>query len=271
MLGGKHKQPLGYTIIEVMIVLAVSGLMFIISTLFINGKQAQTSFTQGVNGMASNIQSIIEQVTDGQYSDIPLKCLYYPIPKITNPNIGTSPGSSQGTNSTCVFLGKIMHFKGSSNYELVSLAGGRVDNSDNLLTSLSQADPKVINSLTINQTVPQSLSISRITVFRLSGLGQQSSQSYAIGFLQSQGALNNGGFESGAQTTQIYYDNANTPIGTPFNPGNLRLAYNVDICLTDETRYAEITFGVDRSGTNSNPLSVAVKMDGTTKPVSLCG
>ena len=75
MLGGKNKQPLGYTIIEVMIVLAVSGLMFIIAATFINGKQQRATFTAGVNEMASELQNVIEQVNDGSYADVPLNCV----------------------------------------------------------------------------------------------------------------------------------------------------------------------------------------------------
>lgn len=54
MKGGK--SPLGYTVVEVMIVLAVSGIMFLVAANFINGKQQKTSFANGVNEMASRIQ-----------------------------------------------------------------------------------------------------------------------------------------------------------------------------------------------------------------------
>ena len=68
MNGGK--RPLGYTIIEVMIVLAVSGVMFIIAASFISGKQESTAFTEGANEFASQLQQTIAEVADGQYSDV---------------------------------------------------------------------------------------------------------------------------------------------------------------------------------------------------------
>ena len=59
MLGGRNrhsKQPFGYTIVEVMIVLAVSSAMFLIAANFINGKQERTAFSQGSNEMVSQLQ-----------------------------------------------------------------------------------------------------------------------------------------------------------------------------------------------------------------------
>src|SRR4051812_28553600 len=105
MNGGK--LPLGYTVIEVMIVLAVSGLMFVIATNFISGKQAKTSFTAGSNELASKVQDLIGEVNDGKYSDIPLSCSAN-IGGPTSVSDGAPDAETQGTNPQCVFLGKIL-------------------------------------------------------------------------------------------------------------------------------------------------------------------
>src|SRR5579884_2456783 len=156
MKGGKNKKPAGYTIVEVMIVLAVSGMMFVIAALFIQGKQEKASFTAGINQMASQIQTTIEQVTDGQYSDITVPCNF-----TTTTTIGGSGSPvQQGNNPNCVFLGKLVHFLGGSSvqYEVVSVVGGRIDISGNPITSFPAADPRAVappdasgDSLTINQ------------------------------------------------------------------------------------------------------------------------
>src|SRR4051794_6940104 len=99
------KAPSGYTIIEVLIVLAVSGVMFIMAANFIDGKNSRTRFQQGSNELGSRVQSVIEEITDGQYSDIPFTC------NSTSSSITiTGTPQQQGKNYDCIFIGKIIHF-----------------------------------------------------------------------------------------------------------------------------------------------------------------
>lgn len=257
MKGGK--TPLGYTIVEVMIVLAISGVMFLIAATFVNGRQEQASFTAGVHQMTANVQDVIEQVTDGQYSDIPLNCTYSSSGTTFPP--GNSPG--QGANSQCVFLGKMLYFTRplpSSAYEVVSLAGGRDDTSGNPITDLSSAEPAIINDLTTNQVTPQSLNVDNITV---NGGGTTTP---AIGFFQSQGSVAAGGsLANGAQSAGLYYysGSATDFPNLTFNGSDVQTAQSADICLTDGTRYAEITLGV-----SGGQLSANTQIDGITRPAT---
>jgi prepilin-type N-terminal cleavage/methylation domain-containing protein len=253
MKGGK--EPLGYTIVEVLIVLAVSGLMFVIAATFIDGKQQRTAFSQGVNEMASRIQGVINQVKDGQYSDVPQGCEF-------TGGVTSFAGSptTQGKNAQCVFLGKIIHLRKEnkpSDYEVLSLAGGRADINGKAITSLIPADPKVIGNLTIDQTVPQQLEIRNVTVRDAVGA---TSQSFAVGFFQGQGSVNDtGDLTNGSQTVSMYYRNGLTqPVNsspalfTPVFPQSsfLRIAQEATICITDGTRFAEIIIGRSNSQLN---------------------
>jgi len=262
MNGGKNRQPLGYTIIEVMIVLAVSGIMFLIAATFINGKQERASFTAGVDGMASNIQDTIEQVTDGQYSDISLNCTGPP----TDPNNSVLGTPGQGTNPSCVFLGKMFNFIGplpNNTYNVLSVAGSRLDSSGNPATSVADASPAVICSLALNsQAVPQSLQIERITINGdLTG--------NTIGFfqgLQGQGGGGPSTLPNGSQIVQLYYYSG-PQVGCPGSgllSGSFQLAQSVDICLTDGTQYADIFLGT----TSNSQLNANTQIDGTTRPAS---
>jgi len=122
MRGGKNKKPHGYTIVEVMIVLAISGVMFLIAVVFIQGKGSAVQFTQGVNEFNSRIQATIQEVADGQYASLStLGCTA----GSTSLTISTG-GSGQGVNDQCIFMGKVVAGYGSQ-YKVVSVAGRRLD------------------------------------------------------------------------------------------------------------------------------------------------
>lgn len=258
-----QKKPRGYTIAEVMIVLAVSGVMFLIAANFINGKEERSAFTQGINEMASRIQDVVEQVTDGQYSDIDLTCTFLGSSTSVVPG-----GASQGTNSDCVFLGKVLHFSenGSATaYELFSVAGGRADSSGNPITSLSSAAPSVAHVLTTEQTMPQQLQVHKLTV--TDAVTRSRVSSFAIGFFQGQGTfdLMTGNLQNGTQTVALYYvagmtSNENqSNAEAQVNGSSLMAATNADVCVTDNHQYADILIG-----SNNNQLSINVQRDGTT-------
>jgi prepilin-type N-terminal cleavage/methylation domain-containing protein len=249
MKGGK--RPLGYTIIELMIVLAVSGLMFAIAASFISGKQEKTSFTAGVNEMASRIQDTIEQVTDGKYSDILLNCSFSGATVTIN-----SGGSGQGTNPTCTFLGKIMRFTPvgtSSDYKIIPLAGGLLNGSGSSPT-LVNVHPTIISSLITPQIIPQNLYVAKMTV--------NGSPSYDnFGFTQSLGVANGtGSFQSGAQTISMVYSPITSGQPDSTVTSNVAAAQSAILCLSDGTQNAQIIIGANNNqlGVNVHRLSVGV-------------
>ncbi|MDB5165099.1 MAG: hypothetical protein JWL89_725 [Candidatus Saccharibacteria bacterium] len=276
MNGGKRrhvnaKNSLGYTILEVMIVLAVSGVMFVIAANFISGKQGRTQFTEGVNELASTLQDTVEGVTDGQYTDIDLKCTFFAAspPTSSTTTIGTAGSlDHQGNQAPCVFLGKVLHFREDNGhgdpekqqYEVFSIAGGRVGSDNKPITNLDEAGPTVIDTLTSQETVPQRLDIENIQVDTPSG----QVTSYGIGFMQGQGSKSiTGDTQNGAQSLGLYYVEGlsygkNTPNAAGQVTGaNLKPANKIRLCVTDGTRSAYITLGA-----NGNHLGVDVEMRG---------
>jgi len=268
MLGGN--RPLGYTIIEVMIVLAISGVMFAIAADFISGKQAKTAFTEGTNEFASQLQAVIAQVTDGQYSGVPYTCT------VTGGvlNITTGVGQ-QGTQSDCVFLGKFLHFYEPNNkpaYEIFSLAGARDGTQlycpisctgtpvyPTPIKPPSPADP------TLQEIVPQSLDVKSVNVTTSSG----SITTYGIGFTQSLGTSETSGgglqnYQTGAQTVGLVYSpnltasDATETSAAHAITNDVEAANSATICLTDDTRYAEILIG--DSNSNADQLGVTVQV-----------
>jgi len=131
MNGGKNKKPhdSGYTIIEVMIFLAISGFMFVTAAIFINGKQANAEFRQGVTDANTQIRTVINDVINGFYpSNNNVSCS---VAGATAPLVFSNSAANQGGNIGCTFMGKVIQFDAAnssgahdgSRYNVYSVAG----------------------------------------------------------------------------------------------------------------------------------------------------
>ncbi len=116
----------GYTVVETLLFLAISGVMFLLAIVFISGKQHKAEFKQGLNETNSAIRQVINDVDNGTFqSNGEFTCDVdsgaSSGPKFTNvPN-------PQGTNKKCIFLGKVIHFgpQGTNDkgYNVYTIAG----------------------------------------------------------------------------------------------------------------------------------------------------
>ena len=96
----------GFTIVETLIVLAVSGMLAISAISLVNGRQNKTQFQVAATSMKQQIEQLINETASGYY------------PSSNNFTCSSSSGSvtissgagGQGTNSTCIFLGKAVAF-----------------------------------------------------------------------------------------------------------------------------------------------------------------
>ncbi len=275
MDGGK--QPVGfrgYTIVEVLIVLAVSGVMFVIAATFVSGKQARASFQQGTRTLTANIQSTIDSVVDGQYTDIPLICtLNSTIPR----TLSFLPGSSarQGSNPDCTFLGQVLHFDFDAahpasstyqrNYETLVLAAAKTSSTSGPLTTIADSVLTPVNlshgtvNLTSQHVVPQNLDVEgmKITYINASGNPVDQAGVYDIGFVQGLGSVDSAStpsYASGAQSLRLIANlniGANQSISASLDQGNVNAQVSKAIlCITDGDRHATITIGG-----NNNQLS----------------
>lgn len=136
MQGRKQR---GFTIVETLIVLAVTGALFLMATLAVNGKQNATQFQQAVNDIQSVLRQNIEEVGAGDYPDTGnFTC------DGTTGTVNIQAGTSkQGSNNGCIFLGKALQFgvSGTDPQKYISYTiAGLKDNSG----SLTQAKPVAI-------------------------------------------------------------------------------------------------------------------------------
>lgn len=145
----KRRPPTaGFTIVETMIVLAVTAALFLAVATTIAGRENSNQFTDAINDIRAQMQQTIGDVQSGYYPNLGnFSC-------IGNPGgIDIVGGTSeQGTNGACVFLGKVMQFgldNGSlQNYEIYSVAGARE------ATTLSGANPTVVAPSTAKPGTP---------------------------------------------------------------------------------------------------------------------
>lgn len=218
MSGGKNKQPQssGYTIIEVLIFLAVSGLMFLSAILFISGKQANAEYQQGMNDLNSQINTTINDVANGYYpSSQDFTCTV--ADEAAPPAFTHLPAGTQetGTNAGCTFLGKVMQFgvNGTNGvgYNIYSVAGRRyaTGSTDSPPLDFSHAQPTAAdNGGNVNLTVKKNL----LWGLQLTGMYKvtyttPTKASYApigaIGFFGDFGNVSGGVLQSGAQSVVV--------------------------------------------------------------------
>ncbi|MFI5270696.1 MAG: Tfp pilus assembly protein FimT/FimU [Candidatus Saccharimonadales bacterium] len=292
-----EKTPAGYTILEIMIVLAVSGVMFLIAANFINGKQEKTQFPGAVNSLATIVQKTIKDVVNGKYADINLKCTISagspPTVSVTQSSTYTTTNNPandlQGSNNGCIFLGKVMQFQEKvpnqdppSEYAVYPIAAAQLNSKGvpigadgaNPTTPYDLAGPTPIDVLSTDNVTPYHLNIVNMgleDVANEPGAGQAFKTPintfYAIGLLQNLGTTNTPTL-NGAQPVALYYINSITAVqtrataesfisGTTINP--VPLGKEIVMCVSDGTQYAYIELG-----SAASQLQVNVKILGVT-------
>ena len=281
----------GYTIVEVMIFLAVSGLMFVIAAQFVSGKQTQAEFKDSVSSTNSKIDQVINDISNG----------YYPAPnsylcQATAGGISISSGSnSQGSNQGCAFLGKVIQFglKGTNGngYNVYSVAGcqfnpcGTADLTPPF--SFSEAKPLVVDdqnpaySVTgVNMTEDLTLDwqASATAVYDIDPTGTFNNIG-AIGFFASFANQNGSGLSSGSQSINVVPISNSSPlssggddektmiadINTDLNGSPvIRTSPNIVICLnSNHGQVAEISIG----GGNGQRLTTTTQI--SNAPIQL--
>lgn len=102
----KRMSSGGFTIVESMVVLGVTGLLFISLAAMTSGQQSKARFRAAMTDIVTQIQSQINEVATGYY------------PNASNFSCSTRTGSvnvtgganAQGTNSDCTFLGRALMY-----------------------------------------------------------------------------------------------------------------------------------------------------------------
>lgn len=103
----------GFTIMETMIVLAVSGVLFLSLVGMVTGQQGKAQFKNSMTNFTTELRSVIGQVSSGYYpaaeGDFVCEELRG-FPHVRRARRGETV--SQGTNQACTFLGQAVAFMG---------------------------------------------------------------------------------------------------------------------------------------------------------------
>lgn len=131
----------GFTIVELMIVLAVTGIIFFGAITLISGRTSQTEFMTAIQNVQGQVQQVINEVGNGYYpNNGNFKCVGSP------GSFNINPGANeQGANTGCIFLGKIMQFNtNSTQFTIYTVAGAQLNVSSQEVQTYSSARPLVI-------------------------------------------------------------------------------------------------------------------------------
>lgn len=157
MISGK--KPHGYTIIEVMIVLLITGVLLTTVGGTLRGRQQQSQFTAGVREFEANLNTEINEVASGQYpGNTTWTCKLSGSGELEWQFIS----SDQGTNTACMFIGKVLHPYVDGSYDIYNIAALR-KNGDNEVTDLAGAKPSIVARKDASETgIPESRETSKL-------------------------------------------------------------------------------------------------------------
>lgn len=207
----KHGNSRGFTIVEVMVVLVVTGALFASAATLISGRQNKTQFTIAINDTKAQMQQFISDVSTGFYpSTNDINCS---LDAATSTPKFTAGTNTQGTNQDCTFMGKAVEFGVTSTtpeqFWVFSLAGLRqktVAGVSSDVQTIAEASPKVMavnlanpnGSATAQRNLQNGLTTGKMT-YTNAGVTKDI---VAIAFVSDLGQ-NSTGLVSGAQAVNI--------------------------------------------------------------------
>lgn len=270
----------GYTIIEVLIFLAVSGLMFFSALQLIAGQQSKAQFVTAVRDFESRINDIANNVSTGYYvrnKDFTCTVNASAVPQISLVPVGL------GENNQCIYVGTVLKFGDPANggkeaYTILTMAGARTVTGRNT-TSLVEANPRVVrvsSSPLASQPISQQrLSFGNtIQCIRINNSPNcDIANGAAIGFMTTFNGTAPGSKRGGIQTDLIHYGTSPSPRYNDalnpaaakidnFNYGSYTRANSIVLCMRSGTanQYALISFG----GGSSSNLTVSSEIKAGT-------
>lgn len=267
----------GFTIVEVLIFLAVSAAMFVTAVLIIGGQQNKTEFTNTVRDFETRVTDIANDVSTGYYvRPQNFDCTVGP----SGPVYSTVANKAIGTNERCVFIGTVLKFgtgpgTGLEKVTQFAVGGLRTTSTAVDVSSLSEAKPRVIDFSGAYTTtnIGSGVTIQCIAI----GTGPcETNNNAAIGFFTTFNGTGLGTQGGGIHTdvlpySAVNYNQAAAASINLINTGSVASALNpnggVTICLKSggTSQYALLQLG---GGSASNlTIKSEIKSYGGSVPI----
>jgi type II secretory pathway pseudopilin PulG len=258
----------GFTIVETMIVLAVSGALFLAAALALSGRQHHTQFEQAIQDARSRIQQTINEVATGYYPNMNnFTCT----PSAGGP-VFAGGSTEQGGNKGCIFLGKAIQFKvGGTDPEqlrVYTIAGLQKTAAGDEITDYSQSSARVISYPSYDEASDAKPLLYGLTTSEVYFNNPAKTNIGSIAFVNSLASYNAGTIVSGAQQVKVI-PILNSALNDPITTAATDIQGRVDkspidpdgifICLvsgaTDQS-------GLITIGSNGRQLSVTLEIKG---------
>jgi hypothetical protein len=154
-----RKAQSGYTIMEVLIFLAISGAMFVVAFFGMRSQQDSVGFRQSLDAIELKIRGIFNNVDNGYFGNTgEFTCQ---APQALGFRVVVSQEASEGgSNGECVFIGKTIDFSGgSSQMNIATLIGSRLTKNElSYSDGTIKEEPLLAETYTINNSVKWSSS-----------------------------------------------------------------------------------------------------------------
>lgn len=222
MKAGGRQQ--GFTIVETMIVLAVSSVLAVSAMLLINGRQNKTQFQVAINGEKQAVEQIINETTNGFYPHATaFTCTGNA--GVKRPTFAAGGSVDQGSNKNCVFMGKVLTYgvaQGGADASTVTvypLIGNQFATGGAQPVNFAQAFPAVLGGpdnvsppeylpdLSTQSTLENGLTIDHTTYYYANGTSQQPLAKLGVlvfGYSLGQYKSAADGLNSAAQNLDLY-------------------------------------------------------------------
>lgn len=231
----RRTEGAGYTITEVMIVMAVTTVMFVATVTIFSGRQGRTEFTQAVRNFEAQLQTTISEVTNGVYASSNCRAIASGTPGVAfDSNV---PGS-------CIFVGKgYTPLVSMVESDVSTLVGRRtIGAAANEVTTLSEAAPAVAST----GTYTHSFQLQLRRIVRMGGDASTSYSSFA--FIVPFAGSSNIETDQSAGSRQVTL--FAVPLGgaLPYPRGLVEVPQGIKLCLRGQNgQRAEITIGAEGS------------------------
>lgn len=149
-------KPHGFTIVETLIVLAVTSAILISAFALVSGSQNKTEFNQAINDINQTINSTLNNVANGYYNNNYTNYTCKATPTAAKPTF-TSGTVEMGANQGCIFVGRTIQFTNDENFYIHNIVGKQQTGATaKEVSTMTEAAPQIIDTAdgTINVDYP---------------------------------------------------------------------------------------------------------------------